>query len=887
MNRREFIAAACAIAVASPSQVRNTTDNRKIPIPPAWPSYNGTQKFVGTSASGRVTVWVDASLGQPAVQNAIALVFDADRIVSAIDKIFGSHGQRVDVIIFALGGQTDGTGGGDHMGCDYVTGGAIEVCASYGSPARVSALFADQLSECSMGGNLCGVSTGEALARWCADVISNNALADFSTAPQWAKDGMANYVNTTDLTDQNALSTGCGMAFLSWLMSVGHGLDKIAPALVSLGASGTLAQLYANMTQRSVHDAWPAFQAAIKAKGGPEAVTSDDPFGQLEAQQVNLVIGGNVSVDAEASAKIEDAIRSEDPIGSKAPIRPAGKDSQNLNSRWWLEFWHEQHGAVLTTLGCFSILVLYLGYFATMLLLAPARLAKLGGASGIGEIPKPGGTLGWIVSLGRLGMENAALPWFVRHPRVRKAWSREYRNGHVKVEDLGKPAREAFLKETEVLDVWVESKIIRVRRALDNLDLFDRRQIYVDVPVKLGSHDAARIIERLRPEDLRDTFARPRALVPIIGTGGSGKSTLACAMARWAMADDPTTRLSAHRMVPVFVVQDTADLLDAVTRNLREMLGDDELPADLVRSLLFHQRILVIIDALSEREVETQRHIEQVFKDIMGVVFNAVIITSRVEPEVGAVERTTLYPLRLDTKHVVPFIVDYLSRLKNAEPLQRGDAQLDLGKRILAIAAAGDDETPVTPLLVTLFVDSAVRRTAAGQSLESMPHAVPEIFVDYLRRVKAGRSGEAGVTEETFIAAAQCLAAVSLGSNYVPGDFMPADAIVALKAAGFSESAAALLDRLVAGGVIERRLPGGVPVLRFSLDPAAEYLAAIRQIFILRQGGTSAFEGHFVKLREIDGFPNLLGGYLAAFESCYRAYKSELRLPEISLPGSS
>src|SRR5258708_17841100 len=160
MNRREFIASACAIAaVASPSQVRNNTDNRKIPTSPRWPTYNGALQFAGTSASGRVTVWVDASLGQPAVQNAIALVFDADRIVSAIDKIFGTPGQHVDVIIFGLVGQTDGTGGGDHAGCDYVTGSAIVVCASYGSPARVSALFADQLSESSMGGNLCCLST--------------------------------------------------------------------------------------------------------------------------------------------------------------------------------------------------------------------------------------------------------------------------------------------------------------------------------------------------------------------------------------------------------------------------------------------------------------------------------------------------------------------------------------------------------------------------------------------------------------------------------------------------------------------------------------------------------------------------------------------------------
>lgn len=69
---------------------------------------------------------------------------------------------------------------------------------------------------------------------------------------------------------------------------------------------------------------------------------------------------------------------------------------------------------------------------------------------------------------------------------------------------------------------------------------------------------------------------------------------------------------------------------------------------------------------------------------------------------------------------------------------------------------------------------------------------------------------------------------------------------------------------LIYAGPAERRLPGGVPVLRFSLDPAAEYLAAIRLIFLLRQGAAPAFEDYFVKLRNIDGYPTLFEGYLAA-----------------------
>src|SRR5579864_7850200 len=235
------------------------------PAAPAWPSYTGTSQFVGTSPSGRVTVYVDPTLGQPGLTNAQDLVNDADRVATANDGIFGTTGGPVSVIVFALGGNTDGTGGADHASCDYVTGNAIEVDASYGNSARVSGLFEAELSECSMNGNLCGESTGEALSRWCAAVVGNNSLADFVTAPQWAQDGMPDYVDKTDPTDQNADSTGCGMAFLSWLMSNGNSLNKIAPEMVALGDAGTLAQLYANLTSDSASNAWTNFQTAIQA----------------------------------------------------------------------------------------------------------------------------------------------------------------------------------------------------------------------------------------------------------------------------------------------------------------------------------------------------------------------------------------------------------------------------------------------------------------------------------------------------------------------------------------------------------------------------------------------------------------------------------------------
>jgi hypothetical protein len=259
--------------------------------------------LVGISQSQRVTVYVDPSLGAPGLQNARDLLADADRVVSANDSLFGTRGGPVSVIVFALDGDTDGTGGADHGGCDYTTGAAIEVCASFGNSARVSALFEAELSECSMGGNLCGVSTGEALSRWCAAEISHNALSDFATAPTWAADGMQDYANQTDPTDRNPDSTGCGMAFLSWLISQGHPLNMIAPAMVSLGDGGTLAQLYASLSGDADANAWPNFIAAVQAL--PAGITSDDPFGEVSgAAQMVPIDASTVALAAKMLSSI-------------------------------------------------------------------------------------------------------------------------------------------------------------------------------------------------------------------------------------------------------------------------------------------------------------------------------------------------------------------------------------------------------------------------------------------------------------------------------------------------------------------------------------------------------------------------------------------------------
>lgn len=56
-------------------------------------------------------------------------------------------GRSRPLMVYALGGRTDGRVGADHGGCDYTSGGAIEVDASFGQNERVAGLFEAELSE--------------------------------------------------------------------------------------------------------------------------------------------------------------------------------------------------------------------------------------------------------------------------------------------------------------------------------------------------------------------------------------------------------------------------------------------------------------------------------------------------------------------------------------------------------------------------------------------------------------------------------------------------------------------------------------------------------------------------------------------------------------------
>jgi hypothetical protein len=165
-----------------------------------------------------------------------------------------------------------------------------------------------------------------------------------------------------------------------------------------------------------------------------------------------------------------------------------------------------------------------------------------------------------------------------------------------------------------------------------------------------------------------------------------------------------------------------------------------------------------------------------------------------------------------------------------------------------------------------------------------MPEAIPEVFIDYLRRLNTGAEKTGALPDDKFIGAAQELAPVSLGMDLIPKDFLPDAAIAALANGSVDGDSRALLERLIQSGVIEKRAPGGYILLRFSLDPAAEHLAAIRQLFKMKGRSLKEWQVYLSGIEQTKGYPTGPEGFLVALATCYRTFKVDFSLPDLPFP---
>jgi hypothetical protein len=244
----------------------------------ATPGFDFPVQPVGQTADGTVSVYVDPSLGPPGDSLAQQVLATAAQTYAQCQAFFNVPGQPVNVIIAAVNGATDGTGGAYHYGCDFVSGSDLYCDAAFGNPELTTGLFVAELSECFTGaqnqGWDCGGSNGEALSRFLAELLSggpHGALADYATGPTWDQAGRPDWIDASEPTDQDPVSTGCGMVYLYWMLSKGFSAAQITQAGCR---DGTLASNYSTLTGAAT--AWSDFSRAVNALVGP--IDSDDPW---------------------------------------------------------------------------------------------------------------------------------------------------------------------------------------------------------------------------------------------------------------------------------------------------------------------------------------------------------------------------------------------------------------------------------------------------------------------------------------------------------------------------------------------------------------------------------------------------------------------------------
>jgi hypothetical protein len=198
--------------------------------------------------------------------------------------------------------------------------------------------------------------------------------------------------------------------------------------------------------------------------------------------------------------------------------------------------------------------------------------------------------------------------------------------------------------------------------------------------------------------------------------------------------------------------------------------------------LLRNKRLLVIVDALSERTPA----IENCVRSVGSTEINAVVLTTRRLPDFGPTRVTELRPEPVTAQNLVRFHADYLSRI-GAESLFPGSEALELAKRLLKLveARAKGSGSGVTPLLIRLFVDQAVELRRKNESFDRLPVSIPDIVVQYVRWTNPRDPQTPNVVADAVIvSAARILGWCSVEKVFVPRDFFRSRAVEALAMTG-------------------------------------------------------------------------------------------------------
>jgi len=406
---------------------------------------------------------------------------------------------------------------------------------------------------------------------------------------------------------------------------------------------------------------------------------------------------------------------------------------------------------------------------------------------------------------------------------------------------------------------------------------------YLRLPIILENRGERRRVKEPSPSDLPEVFLGNPGVIQIIGLGGSGKSTLARQIATWYSTNNNHGK---HPVLPILIDDECIDLKSKLTGILFSVF-DEKLDDPFLTALLRRGRIVVIVDGLSERRIETQEY----FRTIRATLrLASLILTGRNRLDFSDTQSLMLFPQPLDSSTllgmVVSLIDEWRERNNSAEHLVLSEKlgivdQLRIGNQLAKITDAGtDNEIPITPLLVRLYVEKIILLHVQQQSLENLPSSIPDIYFDYLRMVnpKASNPRSPSVNnwlpDELMVEIVTSLAKCSLNERMLPSQWIggrQARSVLANPIFAIPLGCDPL-QRLVDNGILRKRVAGADELYAFALDPLAEFAACFE--FAVECGEDPAkWQKLAEKIRALDEPPL---GFLNAMSITIRAYGGTL-----------
>ncbi len=436
-----------------------------------------------------------------------------------------------------------------------------------------------------------------------------------------------------------------------------------------------------------------------------------------------------------------------------------------------------------------------------------------------------------------------------------------------------------FHYHPRVLDAWVAEQIDVAREAFAHKNTVSDRKVYIPIPVVSDGNTIA----ELASQDLHSTFWDGRQCLLIWGEGGIGKTSLACNLARWAMADDRTSRLCRHRMLPVLIEQELDFKLPADKNPFREAIrgqlqalidAAEPISDEFLEKLLRQRRILVVVDRLSELSEATREQIRPGHPDFPA---NALIVTSRVEETLDEVPKTTIKPLRIEGNRLSSFLEAYLTQ-RNKRELFTDSEYFDACSQLSKLVG----QRNITVLLAKLYAEQMIAKEE-GVSEDNLPDNIPDLMLSYLNELNRD-AADGEPDNSTIHKDAQIIAWECLKQSYHPA---PAkrDVILAemeARSGATTEAVKARLKHLEKRLRIVQAVGPAQDHICFALDPLAECLAALYLVQLYRDQ-KDLWQAWLIQADSIPGAPESIQGFLLAMRDCCMTRNAEIKVPDTVL----